>query len=157
MPILRISASADILAPAPVIYELIADYKAGHPSILPPVFESLEVMEGGRGAGTRIRYTIKAFGSRETSHARITEPEPGHVLVETVEERDVVTTFTVAPQPGGKTRVTIATAYNAKGVRGWIEMLMVPGFLKKTYVAELQLIAQRATTRAQAERRMEKP
>jgi hypothetical protein len=147
MPMLRVSASADIAAPPAVIYELIADYKVGHPSIVPPVFDNPIVLEGGRGAGTRIRYTVNAFGGSETSHARITEPEPGRVLVESVEERDIVTTFTVTPQADGKTRVTIATVYNARGLRGWVEMLVLPGFLRKTYVAELQLIGQRALER----------
>ena len=148
MPTLRISASSDLSAAPEVIYELIADYKSGHPTILPPVFDNLLVLEGGRGAGTRIQYTVNAFGGSETSHARITEPEPGRVLVETVEERDIVTTFTVAPQASGKTRVTIGTVYKARGLRGWVEMLVVPGFLRKTYVAELRLIAQRAAEHA---------
>ena len=145
MPTLRIKASALIPAPGATVYELIADYDRGHPSILPAqYFEDLVVLDGGRGAGTRIRYTMKAFGSKETSHATITEPEPGRVLVETVEERPVATTFTVEPQPDGRTRVTFLTEYRTQGLRGLIETLLVPGFLRKVYAAELQQLAQRA-------------
>src|SRR6187455_375742 len=126
MPTLRITASALIPAPAATVYELIADYNRGHPSILPAqYFEDLVVLAGGRGAGTRIRYTMKAFGSKETSHAKITEPEPGRVLVETVEERPVATTFTVEPQPDGMTHVTFLTEYRTQGLRGLIETLLV--------------------------------
>jgi hypothetical protein len=143
MPILRIKVSTVISAPAPVVYALIADYRHGHPSILPPeYFEDLVVEAGGQGAGTRIRFTMKAFGRREVSRAEVTEPEPGRVLVETIREKGVVTTFTVAPVPDGRTEVTLETVYPARGLRGWFEALFVPGYLKKVYVAELRLLAQ---------------
>jgi ribosome-associated toxin RatA of RatAB toxin-antitoxin module len=145
MPVLNVSASARVPAPAATVYDLIADYKQGHPRILPPqYFEGLDVLEGGGGAGTRIRYTMKAFGTRETSHARVTEPEPGRVLVESVEERPVTTTFTVEAMPDDTTRVTFATEYRTQGLRGWFESLMVPGYLRKVYAAELALLEQRA-------------
>ena len=155
MPLLKIKASTVVPAPADVVYELIADYHKGHPSILPPqYFENLQVVSGpGRGAGTRIVYTMKAFGSRETSHARITEPEPGKVLVETVEERPVTTTFTVESLPDGKSRVTFLTEYRTVGLRGWIETFLVPGFLRKVYAAELQQLAQRAVEASRASQR----
>lgn len=149
MPNINIEASADVPAPAPIVYGLIADYRDGHPSILPPrYFEELVVEEGGRGAGTRIRFTMKAFGRRETSRARISEPEPGRVLVETVEGSGIVTTFTVVPAPDGFTRVTIATSYPTAGARGWLERLFVPAYLRRVYRAELSLIARRAAERA---------
>ena len=145
MPTLHIDATSLIPAPPAVVYGLIADYHRGHPSILPPeYFEHLVVEEGGVGAGTRIRYTIKAFGSREASRARITEPEPGRVLVETVEGSGIVTTFTVDPAPGNQSQVTFATDYPAKGLRGLFEELFVPGFLRKVYAAELRLLGIRA-------------
>ena len=135
---MRITASATIAAPASVVYDLIADYRAGHPSILPPeYFEGLEVLEGGRGAGTRIRFTMKAFGSRQTSYARVTEPEPGRVLVETEEAKGIVTRFIVEPLGATETRVTFETEYPTRGVRGWLESLVAPGYLRKVYAAEL--------------------
>jgi hypothetical protein len=142
---LRVEASAIVPAPRPVVYDLIADYKVGHPSILPSkYFENLVVDEGGRGAGTRIHYTMKAFGSKETSYAYVTEPEPGRVLVETVEGRGIVTTFTVDPLSGAQCRVTFVTEYPTSGVRGWIESLIVPGYLRKVYAAELAQLSERA-------------
>lgn len=48
MPLARVKASAVIAAPAPVVYSIIADYRHGHPSILPPrYFDNLEVLAGG--------------------------------------------------------------------------------------------------------------
>lgn len=151
MPSIDVSASALIPAPTAIVYDLIADYKRGHPSILPlQYFDGLTVLEGGRGAGTRIRYTMKAFGARETSHARITEPEPGRVLVETVEERPLTTTFTVDEVPESGSRVTFRTQLRTNGLRGWLESLIVPSYLRKVYKAELAQLEQRAVAALQA-------
>jgi hypothetical protein len=141
----RIESTARIPAPPSVVYALISDYRRGHPSILPPeYFEDLVVEEGGQGAGTRIRFTMKAFGSKQISRARITEPQPGRVLVETVEDRGIVTTFTVEGSTTDGSNVTLTTEYPTKGVRGWLEAFVVPRYLRKVYAAELRLLAQRA-------------
>ena len=146
MPTLKVDASAVIQAPPSVVYALISDYRHGHPSILPPeYFEDLVVEEGGQGAGTRVRFTMKAFGTKEVSRARITEPHPGRVLVETVEDRGIVTTFTVEGSKSNESKVTLTTEYPTKGVRGWFEALVVPRYLRRVYAAELRLLAQRAT------------
>lgn len=151
IPALHIEASAVLSAPGPVVYGLIADYHHGHPSILPPeYFGGLVVEEGGRGAGSRIRFTMRALGGDKESRARVTEPEPGRVLVETVEGQGIVTTFTVDPLPDGKARVTIATEYPIAGIRGWIERLVVPTYLRKVYAAELRLLDQRAVVQHRA-------
>ena len=145
MPILRVKASTVVPAPAAVCYELIADYHKGHPSILPPqYFENLEVLEGGRGAGTRIRFTMIAYGKRTDCRARVTEPEPGRVLVETDEATGTTTHFTVEPVDGGKTRVTFDTAYPTSGLKGLIERFVVPRYLATVYAAELKQLSERA-------------
>ncbi|MEZ4586669.1 MAG: SRPBCC family protein [Gemmatimonadales bacterium] len=150
MRTLNVTASKDVAAPPEVVYDLIADYRKGHPSILPPeYFEDLVVEEGGRGAGTRIRFTMKAFGRREVSRALVTEPEPGRVLVETVEGSGIVTTFTVDPTPTGA-RVTFDTSYPVRGLGGWLQGLVVPGYLRKVYRAELRLLATRAEQAARS-------
>lgn len=148
MPILRVKASAIIPAPAPTVYGIIADYRRSHASILPPrYFSDLQVEEGGQGAGTRIRFTVHAYGSRQIHRARVTEPEPGRVLVETDEDTGTPTRFVVEPLEAGKSRVTFETEYRARGLRGWIEALLVPSYLRKVYAAELQLLARRAVAR----------
>lgn len=147
MPTLRVKAQATLPASPATIYGIIADYRVGHPAILPPqYFEGLAVDAGGTGAGTRIRYTMKAYGKRTACRASITEPEPGRVLVETEETTGSVTTFTVDALADGRSRVTFETVYPAPGLLGWIESLVVPRYLAKVYAAELQLLARRSST-----------
>jgi len=49
-----ITYSSRVTAPAAVAYGIIADYRDGHPHILPAkYFRNLQVQAGGRGAATR--------------------------------------------------------------------------------------------------------
>jgi polyketide cyclase/dehydrase/lipid transport protein len=131
-------AASAILDVAPEkAFAVIADYRRGHPLILPrPPFIDLEVERGGVGAGTRIRFRMRSFGQTQTFHAEVSEPQPGRVLVETNEERGV-STFTVTPEAGGRCRVTIETEWSSPAPRGWIERLLAQPFLRKVYAAEL--------------------
>lgn len=145
MPNIHASASSVIPAPAARIHDFIADYRNGHPRILPPqYFGALTVERGGRGAGTRIRFEMKAFGRTTIASGDITEPDPGRVLVETLDD-GIVTTFRVEPVDARQTRVTIATNYVKPGLWGWLERLVAPRFLQKVYAAELAQLARVAT------------
>jgi Polyketide cyclase / dehydrase and lipid transport len=143
MPEIRASLSRSIPAPPEAVYRILADYHEGHPGILPrPPFGDLVVEQGGVGAGTVIRFDMTSFGQRRTSRAEITEPEPG-ILVETAPENGLATTFTVAPSGTGCV-VTIDTVWTTPGLRGWIERLMAPSYLRKVYAAELELLTRAA-------------
>jgi hypothetical protein len=145
VPQIQASATAVIAAPAATVYDIIADYRTGHPRILPPqYFGALTVERGGRGAGTRIKFEMKAFGKINIAMADITEPVPGRELRETLAS-GIVTTFLVEPIDAGSSRVTIDTRYRSPGLRGWFESLIAPGFLRKVYAAELALLATEAT------------
>lgn len=136
------SASAFIPAPPEVVYGIIADYHHGHPRILPrPPFGELIVEEGGVGAGTRIRFTMRVAGKTSTGRGLISEPEPGRVLAETYDSSGAVTTFTVDPEGDGS-RVTIATDYDQPGIKGAVERLLVPASFRKIYAQELALLTQ---------------
>lgn len=117
------------------VYELIADYRVGHPSILPKkYFPYLEVEEGGQGAGTVIRYGVKLAGRVQEARARIVEPERGrHIEEHIFDDRGTVTSFTVDPVPGGRVRVTIGTRWTASGIRGVVERLAAPLLLRRIY------------------------
>jgi hypothetical protein len=144
MPEIHTSLSAVIDAPPRVVYRILADYRDGHPRILPrKYFGDLVVEEGGVGEGTRIRFEMRSLGGVRTFRAAITEPEPGRVLVETGVDSGIVTTFTVerAPSGGGGTRITIDTRYHRSGLRGWVERLFAPPFLRTVYRAEVALLA----------------
>lgn len=148
MPLISASASARIHAPASLLYEIIADYSVGHPSILPPqYFGRLDVLAGGRGAGTRIRFEVKAFGRTNVATAEVSEPIPGRELTETLSD-GIVTTFLVEPAGSADARVTISTTYSKNGLRGWMENLLAPPFLHRVYSAELVQLARVAADRA---------
>src|SRR6266403_913529 len=94
----RVTTSAIIPAPAKQLYAIIADYRNGHPHIIPkPYFTYLEVEQGGIGAGTIIRFQMRVLGRTQNFRAVVTEPDPGRVLVETNNGGESVTTFTVDP------------------------------------------------------------
>src|SRR5438045_3283999 len=91
-----ITASARMDAAPEKLYAIIADYHEGHPRILPKQFSGLKVEKGGVGAGTVIRFQMRAFGATRNFRGEVTEPEPGRVLVETyLEPNPSVTTFRV--------------------------------------------------------------
>ena len=137
------TASRIINAPAEKIYTLIADYRNGHPRILPKeYFLSLEVEEGGFGAGTIVQFQMRLLGQTQSFRSLITEPEPGRVLIETDIKSGIPTTFTVLQEGDDQhTRVTIATELKGRNaVEGFIAKIL----LEKVYRQELELIAQLA-------------
>src|SRR5690348_12868099 len=95
---IKVKAEAVLDASSEDVYATIADYHRGHPNILPKEsFYDLQVEQGGYGAGTIIRFKMKALGVEQTFHHRVSEPEPGRVLVEQDIDsvQNVMTTFTV--------------------------------------------------------------
>jgi hypothetical protein len=139
---LHAEAAADVDASAAAAYRMIADYRVGHTRIIPPpYFRDLRVEEGGYGAGTVIRYDLMAFGKTNHARARVTEPEPGRVLVETDLDMGAVTRFIVEPLGAAKCRVTIMTDMPTRsGLLGAIERAVTRRFLERVYVAELALL-----------------
>src|SRR5829696_305134 len=100
-------SSAIIDAPQAEVYALISDYREGHPRILPREhFSDLKVEEGGQGAGTVITFVAAVGGTKQTMRGRVAEPEPGRILTENYTTSSMVTSFTVDPVEGGKSRVT---------------------------------------------------
>lgn len=141
MPRIHVAAAREIGAPPETIYRLLADYRAGHPRILPPEhFLALDVEEGGVGAGTVARTVVRAGGRTQRFHLRVSEPEPGHVLQEQDTESSLVTRFTVTPVRGGRaSRVEIATDLDtAPGLRGQIEARLTPLVLRGVYRKQLR-------------------
>ena len=145
----RISERGIIPAPPEAVYATIADYHTGHPAILPkPWFQDLVVEQGGVGAGTVIRFTMRVLGTTHTLRARITEPVPGRVLVET-NDTGSVTTFTVTPAPGSAgSEVVIATDVPVRpGIAGAIERFATRAVLRRIYPQELALLAKLHATK----------
>ena len=145
---IRASAEQAIPAPPETVWDILRDYREAHPAILPKTFERVEVIEGGYGAGTVALVTVKVGRKRETTTIRVTEPEPGHTMVETIEEKGATATFTVDPAPGGS-RVRMAVEMPASpGVRGELERLFLPAALRRQLRVELRNLAALASVRA---------
>ena len=141
-----VHAARTIAAAPETVYGIIADYRHGHPGILPPQFGPLHVARGGVGAGTRIHCSLRVFGRMQPFEAEISEPEPGRVLVErVVTEPMSTTTFTVEHTGDGRSQVTIVTELTGgTGVAGAIERFLTRRLLRPIYAAELELLAKRA-------------
>jgi len=142
----KVESSGVIEAPAEVVYRTLADYREGHPSILPKAyFLSLEVEQGGFGEGTIINFETRVLGATQRFRSAITEPQPGSVLVETnLGEPGGKTTFTVEPlNDGRRSCVTIATDGTTKrdGGLGIVERLITKMMMRRIYKAELDQIA----------------
>lgn len=139
-----VEQSAMIPAPPEKVYAILADYRVGHPAILPrPTFRELAVEEGGQGAGTVLRVQMEVMGVKQSYHLRVSEPEPGRILVEEDPDVGLKTTFTVAPLKGGqRSLVTIATASRTSpGLRGLMERLVNPPVTRRIYRQELQQLS----------------
>jgi polyketide cyclase/dehydrase/lipid transport protein len=143
-----ISASALIPARRERVYSLLANYRDGHPRILPPQFSGLVVEQGGVGAGTVIRFQMSVLGKKQNFRAAITEPEPGRVLAETfLEPAGAVTTFTVDPGAApADCHVTISTEIPTRqGFMGTVEKIFSRLLLRPIYAKELANLAHVAT------------
>jgi hypothetical protein len=154
MPSHQVRAEAVVDAPAERAYAVIADYRDGHPRIIPrPPFVSLDVEQGGTGAGTVIRFRMRVFGRIRTFRAAISEPEPGRVLAETDLDTGVVTTFAVVPvEDGRKSRVIITTDRATRGgLLGRLERFLLTGLLRPVYQRELERLGVVARERARSD------
>lgn len=142
------SVSSLISAPPKVVYNIIADYKNGHPKILPkPPFVSLVVEEGGFGAGSVLRVQMKVAGKLQTFKTVVTEPEPGRVLVES-NDTGYITTFIVEPRNDGKkSYVTFITEIrNDSKLSKKIEFFFSKMILPAVYKKELENLSKEASS-----------
>jgi hypothetical protein len=136
------------------VYATIADYQHAHPDILPKEsLYDLQVEQGGYGAGTMIRFKMKVLGVEQSFYQRVSEPEPGRVLVEQDIDsvQNVMTTFTVTPvEHEQKSHVEISTMMNTSpGFKGFMERIIVPIINRQVYRKELRLleaVAQKRST-----------
>jgi hypothetical protein len=144
----KVEARGAVRAPADRVYNLIADYNTGHPRIVPPkYFQNFNVERGGVGAGTVVTFEMKVLGRISKPRAQITEPQPGRVLVETIEDQGIVTTFRVEPTGASSSQVTISTVMpTRRGIAGSLEGAFIRSFLSRVYRDELAQIDRVATS-----------
>ncbi len=150
---IHVKAAAVLDARPEDVYATIADYRNGHPQILPnESLYDLQVEQGGYGADTVIHFKAKVLGVERAMYQRVSEPEPGRVLVEQDIDspQNIVTTFTVTPvEQAQKSHVEIATTMNASpGLTGLIESIVVPLVNPPVYRKELKQLEAVAQKRA---------
>lgn len=133
-------AERQIDAPPELLYHLLADYRVHHrpEGFLPPAFSDQEILSGGVGAGTELRYTLTLGGRARVITSRIIEPEPGRVLVEIAP--GIETTFTVEPTAGGA-HVRFETVLHGSGLQGILTQLFADRLLRPIYEDELDRLA----------------
>lgn len=134
------TANKIIQTPPETVYNIVADYCNGHPRILPKdYFLSIEVEQGGFGAGTIVNFEMRLLGQTKSFHSIITEPEPGRLLVETDIKSKIPTSFYVVPLGNAhQTRLTITTELKGQNI---VEGFIAKYLLQKIYREELELVA----------------
>lgn len=143
MSTIHVEFSQVIDATPEEIHAVVADYRVGHPAILPkPYFSDLTIEQGGFGAGTVIRFYVQVMGRKYPYHQRVTEPVPGRKIVETDIETGQFSSFTFEPVNARQTRVTIQIDTPASpGLMGVLERLTQAAFSRRLLNIELQQLA----------------
>ena len=138
----RLTADGFVPADPARVHALLADYRTGHPSIIPrPPFTDLVVETGGTGEGTVFTVGVRLLGRTQTARFAVTVPAPGRVLAETDPVSGLVTTFTTEPEGAG-TRLTIRTDFPVRaGLLGRLEGALLRRLFAPVYARELALVA----------------
>ena len=134
----KATAERTVSAGKQEIYEFISDFREKHPRILTEAFADYAVEEGGKGAGTLVRYRLRA-GRERPFRMRVEEPEPGSTLKESDEDSSFTTTWRLFPQGEDRTRVRVVVEWNgARGVAGFFERLFAPAGIRRVYEGVLE-------------------
>ena len=143
MGTLRVETERTVAADPSEVFGLVSDYAEGRPRYLPPNYEGYEVEEGGRGAGTTVRYVLHAARRERPYRMQVSQPDAGLVLVEKDAGSSLTTTWTVVPASDGKrSTVRVASQWQgAGGVGGFFERIFAPGGLKRIHDDTLARLA----------------
>lgn len=146
MNVYEVSAERIFQSSPERVYNLIIDMEE-HRRILPRQFESLDVLEGGKGAGTVFRLTMNVMGSRTTLVMTLTEPEPGRIVQERDEKAGIATIWELTPQAGDRCLLRLTSQFpNKPGFSGWVERLATTSMIRSIYKRELENMDEYLTT-----------
>ncbi|MDI9916272.1 SRPBCC family protein [Rhodococcus sp. IEGM 1379] len=123
----QVSAMSSIVvatAPEKVLAAL-TDYETVRPRILSEQYLDYNVVEGGQGNGTVVRWTLKATEKR-SRNVESTVTVDGNVITEKDANSSLVTTWTVAPNGAGTTVTTLTQWKGATGIGGFFERTFAP-------------------------------
>ena len=128
------------------VYNLIIDMDE-HRRILPRQFESLEVLEGGRGDGTVFRLTMNVMGNRTALVMTLKELEPGRIVQEQDGNAGITTTWELIPESDDCCILRLTSRFPDKpGFSGWVERLATSSMIRSIYKRELENMDEYLTT-----------
>ena len=130
----QVSASATVLVDAPPeqVLEAVADYRDVRPRILTGHYRDYEVLEGGRGAGTVVRWKLQATRTR-VRDVRAVVDVAGRTVIEKDTNSSMITNWTVSPAGEGATVTVKTTWQGAGGINGFFEKTFAPLGLRRIY------------------------
>jgi hypothetical protein len=117
---ISVTALAKVDAEPEQVRTSIADYREFRPAILTPHFSGYEVLEGGQGAGSQVRWTLNPgkWTKRRARAWEVTVEEVDGSLVEHDAHSSAVMTWTVVPAPDGRSAVKLTLSLEAPGGLG---------------------------------------
>lgn len=131
------SSSIVVAADAQRTLEAIGDYETIRPRILSSHYRDYKVIEGGKGAGTVVEWTLQATEKR-VRNIRAVVTVSDSILTERDANSSMVNTWSVTPEGTGS-RVTVRTTWQgAGGVAGIFEGIFAPLGLKKIQAEVLE-------------------
>ncbi|WAJ44971.1 SRPBCC family protein [Mycobacterium sp. Aquia_216] len=108
----------------------VADYQTVRPKILSPQYSEYQVLQGGQGQGTVVKWKLQATKSRSRD-VQANVDVAGHSVIEKDANSSMVINWTVAPAGPGSS-VTVKTSWvGAGGIKGFFEKTFAPLGLKK--------------------------
>ncbi len=130
----------DIVAEPEAVLDAVADYATVRPKILPSNYRDYAVVQGGKGDGTIVRWTLQATKKR-VRYVEAAISVKDNTVTETDANSTMVTTWTVTPISDGA-RVAVETTWaGAGGIGGVFEGLFAPVGLRKIQAETLANLA----------------
>jgi hypothetical protein len=111
---LNVTVLAMVSSPPEQVRSAIADYLHVRPAILTTHFTDYEVIEGGHGAGTTVRWTMNParWGRRQARAWLVRVDEIDGVLTESDTHSSTVTTWTVTPAADDRSAVRVQLTWD---------------------------------------------
>jgi hypothetical protein len=128
------TTSRRIEAPAERIVAALADYRGTRPRLLPEHFTDYEVLEGGHGAGTVVRWRLHATRKRVRDVVAEVSASDAHGFTEVDRGSSLRTTWRVEADGPGASEVLVTNEWTgATGVGGFFERTFAPRGLDRIY------------------------
>jgi hypothetical protein len=136
----QVSAASTVLinAEPAAVLAAVGDYDNVRPKILSEAYSEYQVLQGGRGKGTVVKWKLAATKSR-VREVRANVDVAGHTVIEKDANSSMITNWTVAPAGPAGSSVTVKTSWTgAGGIKGFFEKTFAPLGLKKIQAQVLE-------------------